>query len=132
VREKFQQRFMPLWKATKGVTVAGTDRLTDRVLELLDADEINVRQAERMAGYIALRQALRHRARQAQDFDADTGELLEDARGRHHSRATRYRREAELLDVGLVPADEAGTEVTVDLHEVLETVLGSDAWERKG
>jgi len=126
VRQKFQQRFMPLWKASKGVVVAGTDGLTERVLDLLEADEISVRQAERMAGYLALRSHMLQRERRGLDEDGEPLPSL------GHKRSTAYAREGELLEHGLVPADESGTEVTVDLHEVLEQVLESDAWERRG
>jgi hypothetical protein len=116
VREKFQQRFMPLWRASEGVVVAGPDKLTDRLLELVEADELALRSAEQLAGYIALRDRVR---------DRDRGTAS-------HKRTTEWRRESRLLELGLVPADESGAETTVDLHDVLEQVLDSDAWDRRG
>jgi len=129
VREKFQQRFIPLWRASKGVVVAGRDQLTDRVLELLEADELTIREAERLAGYLALRDRIRARGIDSDDYEAGRSE--ECAR-RNISRTTEWRRESELLANGLVPTDEAGTETTVDLHAVLSEVLESDAWTRRG
>jgi len=139
VRQKFQQRFVPLWRASKGVVVASSDGLTDRVVELLQAGELTVAEAERLAGYLALRSRMR-----GGDF-APTSEEIEAVHEAFHddlrheelprrslSRTTQWRRERALLDHGLVPADEAGTETTVDLHAILEAVLDSDAWDRRG
>ena len=109
VRSKFQQRFYPLWQATKGVTVAGSLVLADRLAELVDGGEISSRQAEQLAGYVVLQK-----------------------RGVKASRATTYRRRATLRELGLVVADGCLEEVEVDLHEVLEEALESPAWGAAG
>jgi hypothetical protein len=48
------------------------------------------------------------------------------------SRATRYRRQDELREEGLVLADGVLDDVEVELHDVLSEVMETDAWERRG
>jgi hypothetical protein len=110
VREKFRSRFLPLWKATKGVTVGTPTALATKLGPLLDAGEVTPAAARSMLGYIALEQAGLHQG---------------PARTRRHLRA-RCR------DFGLVLADGVLEEVEVDLHEVLDQCLDCDAWERRG
>lgn len=109
VRSKFQQRFYPLWQATKGVTVAGPLVIADRIVELVEEGEISARQAEQLAGYVVLQK-----------------------RGVRASRATTYRRRAHLRELGLVVADGCLEDVEVDLHEVLEEALESPSWGAQG
>jgi hypothetical protein len=109
VRSKFQQRFYPLWQATKGVTVAGSLVLADRIAEFVEGGELSARQAEQLAGYVVLQK-----------------------RGVRLSRATTYRRRGSLRELGLVVADGCLEEVEVDLHEVLEEALESPAWGARG
>jgi hypothetical protein len=109
VKGKFQQRFYPLWQATKGVTVAGPLVLADRLVELVDQGEVSARQAEQLAGYVVLQK-----------------------RGVRASRATTYRRRSRLRELGLVVADGCLEEVEVDLHEVLDEALESPAWGARG
>jgi hypothetical protein len=109
VRGKFKQRFYPLWKASKGVTVAGPLVLTDRMADLVEAEEMTVAQACRLAGFVVL---AKHGLRQP---------------GR---TSRRYR--SELRDLGLVVADGAMQEVEVDLHEVLERALDGPTWGLEG
>jgi hypothetical protein len=109
VRSKFQQRFYPLWQATKGVTVAGPMILADKLAELVDGGELTARQAGQLVGYVVLAK-----------------------RGVRFSRATTYRRRSELRDAGLVVADGCLQEVEVDLHAVLEEAMESSAWGATG
>jgi hypothetical protein len=110
VRELFRQRFLPLWRAAKGVTVAGRMVLAAKVAELVEEGSLSAEQAEKLVGYLVLQQA-----------DCWSG-----------ARATRYRREALLRDNGLVLADGVMQEVEVDLHSVLEEALESDLWGSEG
>ncbi len=105
VRSKFQQRFYPLWQATKGVTVAGALVLADRLAELVEEGDVSPRQAEQLAGYIVMQK-----------------------RGVRQKRSTTYSRRKQLRELGLVVADGALEEVEVDLHEVLEEALESPSW----
>jgi hypothetical protein len=108
VRSKFQQRFYPLWQATKGVTVAGPLVLADRLADLVDEGTISARQAEQLAGYVVLQRRVRQK------------------------RSATYVRRKALRELGLVVADGALEEVEVDLHEVLEEALESPAWGARG
>jgi hypothetical protein len=109
VRSKFQQRFYPLWQATKGVTVAGALVVADRIAELVEEGELSARQAEQLAGYVVLQR-----------------------RGVRQKRSTTYNRRKQLRELGLVVADGCLEEVEVDLHEVLDEALESPAWGAQG
>lgn len=110
VREKFVSRFAPLWRASKGVTVAGPIVLAEKLTELIDAGDLTPSQAEKLGGHLLLSAVGRPTA---------------------VSRATGFRRRAQLREHGLVLSDAVLQEVEVDLHSVLEAVLDSDAWERE-
>jgi hypothetical protein len=109
VRAKFQERFLPMWRATKGVTVAGRVVLVEKIVELVEEEELSVQRAEQLAGYLALRRG-----------------------GVRHSRSTEMRRKRLLREHGLVEADGAIEEVEVDLHSVLEQALDGAAWGGQG
>ncbi len=109
VKTKFHERFYPLWRASKGVIVAGPLVLTDRMVDLVEAGEMTVAKAHRLAGFVVL---AKHGVRQP----ART--------------ARRYR--SELRELGLVVADGAMEEVEVDLHEVLERALDGPTWGVEG
>ena len=108
VREKHRQRFLPLWRATKGVTVGGIPVLTEKIAEAVEAGELSPHEAIRAAGYLLL---------------GDEVKL---------PRKTRYRHRRLCDDHGLVLADGVLQEVEVDLHDVLDEVMESDAWGRGG
>jgi hypothetical protein len=108
VKRQFQQRWLPLWQATKGVTVAGVLVIADKLKELVEEGEISPRKAEQLAGYVVLQRG---------------GGV-----GGRGSRATTYRRRKDLRELGLVVADGVLEEVEVDLHEVLDEALESPAW----
>jgi len=110
VRGKFHQRFVPLWRASMGVTVAGPVVLAEKLLDAIDAGTIGARDAEAVAGHLLLTQASGRRV------------------GAGVSRATMYRREAAMKKLGLVVAEGAMQEVEIDLHEVLERALDAPAW----
>lgn len=110
VHGKIKDRFMPLWKATKGVTVAGPLVLAEKVQRLIDEEEITYRKGEQLAGHL----------------------LLTMVRGGGMSRATRYRRRNDLLDHGLALADGVLDEVEVNVHDVLEEALEAPVWGSQG
>lgn len=113
LKRGFERRFYPLWKASKGVTVAGHVVLAERLVELVDAGDLTARQAEALAGHLLLRVAAGRR-------------------GLTVSRATMYRRESQLREAGLVLADGVLDEVEVDVASVLEAAMESDVWGATG
>jgi hypothetical protein len=114
VRSKFRSRFLPLWQASRGVTVVARQDASEQLLRLVDEGMLSLPQAERLAGYLLLEPLM-----------VDTG--------LGHTRATRKRRRAELRDLGVVVTDgELAAGETVELEEVLEQLLDSDVWERRG
>ena len=113
VRERFAQRFYPLYQASKGVTVAGPIILAQKLADAVERGDLSAAQAERVAGHMLLSAAAR--------------------RGRGGvSRATGYRRKALARELGLVLADGVVQEVEVDLHEVLERALDEPGWGAQG
>lgn len=110
VRDAFVRRFEPLWRASKGVKVAGSIELANRLRELVEEGELSPAEAKSMAGYL----------------------VLEQAEANLQSRATRYRDRARCRDHGLVLADGVLDEVEVDLGEVLEQALDSECWGAQG
>lgn len=110
VRDAFVKRFEPLWRASKGVKVAGHSELTQRVIELVETGDISAVKAQRMIGHLVL---------DGNDRDP-----------RPESTARRHR--AECRDHGLVLADGVLDEVEVDLSEVLEQAMESEAWGAQG
>jgi hypothetical protein len=107
----FRRWFYPLYKATKGVTVAGPIVLVDKLLEAADAGEIGMQRARLLA--------------------ADT--VIESVgRGDRLSKSTPNRSRAIRRELGLVLADGVLQEVEVDVGAVLEAALETDLWERQG
>lgn len=113
LREGFRRRFYPLYKAMKGVTVAGPLVLAEKISALADVGELSPREAESLMGHVCL-MAVRGR------------------RGAGLSRRTMYNRESRIREYGLQLADGVLEEVEVDVGEVLELALETDAWERRG
>jgi hypothetical protein len=107
VKGLFHRRFLPLWKASKGITVAAVDELVRKVVKLRDRGELTDRQAEQLVGYLC--------------FEAAAVE--------NGAQSTRYRRRALCRDLGLVLADGTTDEVEVDLHSVLEAALEAPGWD---
>jgi hypothetical protein len=110
VRDAFVQRFEPLWRASKGVKVAGSIELAQRLKELVEEGELSASEAKSMAGYL----------------------ILEQAGANFQSRRTRYRDRARCRDHGLVLADGVLDQVEIDLGEVLERAFDSEAWGCQG
>lgn len=108
VRGKFHQRFVPLWQASKGVTVAGPIVIAEKLAAAVEAGEISRAAARNLVGDLVL-------------------DLAESAAVRP-SRATRYRHARKMRDHGLALADGVLQEVEVDLGQVLEAMLDSRAW----
>jgi hypothetical protein len=107
-RALFQRRFLPLWKATKGVTVATSPTLLIRLAELVDGGDLTGFQAEKLLGYLV-----------AEEHQLGVSWL---------STATAYRRKAHARELGLVLADGATEEVEVDLHGAIEAALEAEDW----
>jgi hypothetical protein len=103
VQERFERRFLPLAKATKGLTVASLPVLTRKLHEQLIEGEITALQAFRLAGFLMLD-------------------------GAGVSRRSTYRYRAELRERGLVVADAFFEPVEVNLGEVFEACLSSERW----
>ena len=112
LRRAFQQRFYPLWQATKGVTVGGPMLVVEKVIDLVEAGEIKPQQARLLVADTIL-----------ESFGA-ANSLIRPSTLR---RSRRLRR-----DHGLHLADGVLEEVEVDVHAVLEAALETDAWERRG
>lgn len=113
LRRGFQRRFYPLWKATRGVTVAGPVVIAEKLLEAVGEGRIGAREAESLCGHLLL-------------------QVVGGRRGAGISRSTSYRREQRARELGLVAADGVLEEVEVDVGAVLEAALDTDAWERRG
>lgn len=111
VAGKFKKRFAPLWRASKGVTVAGPIVIAERLREAVEAGEVTEAAAGALAGDLLMALA-----------PPRTGKLL--------SPATRDRRRSMQRELGLVLADGVLQEVEVDLHDVLEEVMETDQWRR--
>lgn len=104
-RAKFHQRFLPLWQASKGVTVAGPIILAKKLAERVEAGDITPAQADDLAGFLVME------AVQVQ-----------------RSGRTRRRRRAQVRELGLVLADGVLQEVEIDLHDVLDQVMDGGTW----
>lgn len=119
VRGQFHQRFAPLWRASKGVTVAGPIVIAEKLDAAVQAGEITAAAAERVAGHLLLSAV--------QDRAADR-----DGPARQVGQRTARRRRAAARELGLILADGVLVEVEVDLHDVLERALDGVAWAPQG
>lgn len=106
VRDAFVRRFEPLWRASKGVKVAGTNELARRLAEYVQDGTIKASTAKALAGAL----------------------VLDSAGIEIQARSTRLADRAKCRDLGLVLADGVLDEVEVDLESVLEEALDSAAW----
>ena len=110
VREQFIRRFTPLWRATKGVvTVSGPLTLASKLCDAIEEGEVSPREARMIAGDL----------------------LMASVGAPASSRRTRFRHRARARSLGLVFGDGVLEEVEVDLHDVLDEVLETDAWNRR-
>jgi hypothetical protein len=110
VRDAFVRRFEPLWKAAKGVKVGGVTELAYRLAELQEEGVITPSEAKRIAGHL----------------------VLDSVDAQRQSRSQCYKDRAAARRHGLVLADGVLDEVEVDLGEVLESALDSEAWGCQG
>jgi hypothetical protein len=108
LKSRFERRFVPLWRASKGLTVAGLPVLAEKIISQVRNGEVSVLEAEKLTGFLVLESA---------------GEAK-----RGLSKATYYRRESELRELGLVLADEFYDPVEVHLEQVLERALSTPLW----
>lgn len=110
VRARFRRRFYPLYKASKGVSVCGPIVIAEKIVEAIAAGEIKSQQARLLAG-----------------------DLLLEAAGRQVAAPSTARRSKAIRrDLGLVLGDGVLQEVEVNVHDVLEMALETDAWGRQG
>lgn len=110
VRDAFVQRFSPLWRAAKGIKVGGVMELAQRLADLQDEGLISPAEAKRIAGHL----------------------VLDAAGAQRQSRSQCYRDRASARRHGLVLADGVLDHVEVDLAEILERALDSEAWGAEG
>lgn len=108
-RGRFEARFGPIRKAVDGVKAA-----TFPVVAQAIADEVRYgyrspAEARQLAGSLVL-------------FSGGVTDEI--------PRSTRYRWRAELREAGFVVVDDLAEAVEVNLGEVLEAALESEAWER--
>lgn len=106
VKGRFHKRFVPLYRASRGVKVTGLPVIANEVAERIRAGELDTRRAERMMGSLLLLST-----------------------GAPYSRSTYYKRRAELRDNGYVLADDFFAPVEVDLAAVLAAALETPLWE---
>lgn len=109
VRGKVHERFLPLWRATKGVKVAGPLVLAEKVQALIDEEELSPAQGERLVGQMVL-------------------EAVHVEGGRRLSKSARARWSTVRRELGLVVADGVLDEVEVDVHELLTEAMDTAAW----
>jgi hypothetical protein len=107
VCEKFRERFVPLWRASKGLRVVAMQDVAEKLAELVRGEEITPLQAKRVAAHL----------------------LFESAGIHLGSRTTRYRDRQLAEGIGLVVADGVLENVEVNLAEVLEPVLDVNTWQ---
>lgn len=118
VKRNFRARFEPLYAASKGVVVAPVTVLVERLLEHVDAGELHPRTASNLAGYLMLEAA---------------------GASRSVERTTRWRREKQLRELGLIPEHyvellsaqlDEDREQAIELRPALESCLDDAVWER--
>lgn len=104
-RALWQRRWLPLWQASEGVTVAAPAQLADKLAGLAAMGVVSQAEAERLAGFVLL-----------------------SSRGVKHSRATMQRRRQRLRELGVILADGVVDDVELDLREIMDAALASCAW----
>lgn len=112
VRDTFNKRFLPLYRASRGVRVVTSSQLLVELKRAIERGEISPGQAVDAIGQLTFERA---------------GLVV-------GSRMTRYRHRRVLQDLGLVPTEsgweEALVDVTeeLDLHNELEEVMDTGEW----
>jgi hypothetical protein len=107
-RDRFRSRFEPMRKAVDGVKAASFPVVAQALADEVKYGYRSPREAERLAGALV---------------------LLSGGAGEAYTRATYYRRRAELREAGYVVADDFLEPVEVELGGVLEASLAE--WERE-
>ncbi len=111
VRDVFRKRFTPLWRATEGVKIVTKERAAKRIVEAVADERITATQAVQAAGHLLLTQA-GHRV---------------------GSRSTQWRRRKLVGELGLVLGEDGqADDREIDLCGVMEQVVDTEAWERRG
>lgn len=113
VRDKWQARFAPLWKATNGIKVVGRMALVDEVRDAIEAGEITAAQGEQILAF--------------QLLTARSG-----GRAPGYHERTRRRREALVRSTGLVVGDGLLDETEIDLQDILGCAFDTEVWECQG
>jgi len=108
LRGRFEARFGPIRKAVDGVTAATFPVLAQTLADEARYGYRDTREAERLAGALV---------------------LLSGGAGEAYSRATFYRRRAELRDAGFVVVDDSAEVASVNLGEVVGQALESPHWD---
>jgi hypothetical protein len=110
VRDKFVSRFVPLWRASKGVKVMGAVGFVNELREAVKRDELTVAQAEQVLAF----------------------QLLGSVDQSAYNERTRRRRAALVRETGYVLANGVMEEVEINLQDVLEEVMETPAWGGQG
>lgn len=113
LRDSFRRRFYPLWKASRGVTVAGPVVLAEKLIELVAEGRVGANEATALAGHMLM-------------------VCAGGRRGAGVAKRTMYRRESRARELGLSVADGVLEEVEVDVSSVLEAALETEAWGTQG
>jgi hypothetical protein len=108
LRTRFHTRFAPLCEAAKGVRVGGAPALSRELCRRVRDRAMTAREAERIAGFVLL--------------DGAYGDGL-------HPPRTASSRTAELRRHGLITPGECFGDIDLDVGQVLDAALFSDAWE---
>jgi hypothetical protein len=128
VRSKFHDRFVPLWRASKGVTVAGVPVIADKLLDAVDEGRVTIREAESLGGHLLLNQVAARRLEPQYETVIEDGRQVERLVNGRQSRWTRNRRRTRLQELGLILADGVLEEVEVSLEEVMTACLDAEGW----
>lgn len=106
VRHRFHRRFVPLYRAAKGVKVCGPIVAGQRIADLVEAGELAPQQGRLLAG-----------------------DILVAAGGRGIARGRTLRRSAAIRRrLGIVVSSGDLEEIEVDVSAVLEACLDGPAW----
>lgn len=106
LRQLFVNRFEELWKASKGITVGSDRRIAEKLAEYQRDKRITAAEAKAVAGHL----------------------LLDLADAHMQSESTYYKDKKLARDLGLSLADGVEEEVEVNLQDVIEAALDSEAW----
>jgi hypothetical protein len=104
----FQNRFSPLGRATKGMTVTTLSRAVEKVAAAVRDGEMSRAQGQKLLGFLVSE-------REGADLGGD--------------RTTAWRDRRRAREVGLVLADGEIDEVEIDVAEELGAALESGPWE---